>query len=181
MSAEHQDPLQGLLLPLGPAATGTSMVGFITWHGGNLGSPEPESSIPKHHPRPGHRRILTILCKEVLPSPLTNALCPRLVEVCELVHLVPSPTSKQVLFWPRLPKSYVKAGRFYQGQLSFSIPKRTEGPLKICTSLQRWLVEVSSHSAAQVGSRSAAWPAILLLPLSSEKDEVPCPSVVTVL
>lgn len=41
ISAECQDPLEGLLPPLGPAATGTSVVGFTAWLGGNLGNTEP--------------------------------------------------------------------------------------------------------------------------------------------
>lgn len=42
ISAECQDcSLEGLLPPLGPAATGTSVIGFTAWLGGNLGSTEP--------------------------------------------------------------------------------------------------------------------------------------------
>lgn len=67
ISAEHQDPLEGLLPPLGPIATGTSTVGFIAWHGENLGSTDQERSIPKHHPcvigsvLTGHSTFLTMM------------------------------------------------------------------------------------------------------------------------
>lgn len=70
------------------------MMGFIAWYEGNLpGSTEPGNSIPKHQPHVTGSVLIT-LRKGVSPSSLTHALCPRQVEACGLLHLVP--TSKQV-------------------------------------------------------------------------------------
>lgn len=98
----------------------------------------------KEHPHTSlrHRSTPVILHKEASPSSLTDALNPHLqVETCGLLHL--APTSEPV------PTAQARAGRACKGQLFFSIPKRTEGILRIMYVTSLWLVEMRSQSGAQ--------------------------------